>query len=243
MHFWLTLSIFLSVNIQQDNTRIASELTGQLIPENQSFTICPDGASAFRMLRDGYRPNNRINDVDQYFKSLKDNNCQQLSGPSAVIQVMQVKTITYNGGTERTYALVRAENEYGNEVYGIYEPSLSNQTGVDTILESALLHTINGQIGGENGTYLLCPDIDSARRVVRNIPAKELESEENRLKTFEENIDKETCTPSGALANLIDAYDFAGFATGDYLGGYGAFSGRAVNSMGQNISVVMVVSF
>lgn len=242
---WPAVLGALAVTVPQVQTvdPFLSTLPGQLIAENQSFTVCPDGASAFRMMRDGYHAGSNIIDLDRFFSALRANRCEQLSGPALVLDVVQVRRIAYASGAESAYALVQAEDGNGREVFGIYEPSLSPASSVTSQFDLARDHTDNGFIGGADRTYYVCPDLSSARRVVRDISARDVAPEAERLATFERNLANERCAVSNLVAELADAYEFVGFQMGDTMGGMGAYSAEAITANGQRVALVLPVSF
>lgn len=243
LNLLVALVVVAAASPAQVTDPMLSQLPGRLIPEDQSITICPDGASAFRMMRDGYHAGDGIIDVDRYFAALRINRCEQLSGPALVTQVIQVRRVSYPNRPENVFALVRAEDVHGRLLYGIYEPALSEQPRVDSVLDSALNHAENGYIGGGESTYYVCPNTAAARRVVRYVPAKIVSPEEERVTIFEANLKSEGCGLSSISAHLTDAYEFVGFAAGDTMGGMGAYSGDAVTADGQRRAIVLVVSF
>lgn len=239
----VAISLIWIVGPAQVTDPMLSVLPGQLISQDQSVTVCPDGASAFRMMRDGYHAGNGIIDVERYFAALRINRCEQLSGPAMVTQVIQVKRVVYPNLPENVFALVRAEDVQGRSLYGIYEPAPSDQPPVDSVLDSALNHAENGYIGGEISTYYVCPTTNAARRTVQNVPARNVAPEHERLRIFEANLSNEGCRLSSMSARLADAYEFVGFAAGDTMGGMGAYSGDAVTAGGQHRAIVLIVSF
>lgn len=243
LSYLVALSLISAAGPAQVTDPLVSVLPGQLIPQDQSVTVCPDGASAFRMIRDGYYAGNGIIDVERYFTALRINRCEQLSGPAMVTQVIQVKRVAYANRPENVFALVKAEDVRGRSLYGIYEPALSDQPRVDSVLDSALHHAENGHIGGDISTYYVCPNTTAARRTVQNVPAKNVAPEHERVRIFEANLTSEGCGLSSMSARLADAYEFVGFAAGDTMGGTGAYSGDAVTADGQRRAIVLVVSF
>lgn len=230
-------------DVAQATDPLLSSLPGQIVPEGQSITVCPDGASAFRMMRDGYHAGDGIIDIDRYFAALRQNRCEQLSGPSLVTQVIQVRRVVYPTRPENVFALVRAEDANGRSLYGIYEPGLSDRPAVDSVLDSALNHADNGYIGEGESTYYVCPSTASARRAVRDVPARGVSPEQERIEAFESNLINEGCGQSSVSARLIEAYEFVGFAAGETMGGMGAYSGDALTDGGQHRAIVLVVSF
>lgn len=230
---------YLAASLLQSIDPLLSSLAGQIVPENQSITVCPDGVSAFRMMRDGYSTG--LGSTDRYFSALRANRCEQLAGPAIVVQVLQIRRVPGASASENVFALVRAEDENGRDIFGIYQPSLSERSPVDTVLESALNHTTNGVM--DEGSYYICPDVPSARRAVRNVPAKGIAGADDRLATFESNIAIERCAVAETTALLTDAFEFSGFDTSDSLGGWGAYSGEATDASGRRIAVIFTASF
>ena len=245
MIYWPAILGALAITISPVQTvdPLLATLPGQLVPESQSFTVCPDGASAFRMMRDGYHAGPNILNIDRFFSALRANRCEQLSGPALVLNVVQVRRIVYASDKESAYALIQAEDGNGRAVFGIYEPSLSITSPVTSQLELARDHTDNGFIGGPDHTYYVCPDLSAARRVVRNIAARDIAPEEERLANFERNLESEGCDVSSLMAELTDAFEFAGFQTGDTMGGMGAYSAEAELPNGKRVALVLPVSF
>lgn len=239
----VALSVITAAGPAQVTDPMLSLLPGQLIPQDQSVTVCPDGPSAFRMMRDGYYAGDGIIDVERYFAALRINRCEQLSGPAMVTQVIQIRHVTYPNRPENVFALVRAEDVHGRSLYGIYQPALSDQPQVVSVLDSALNHAENGYIGGDISTYYVCPNTTAARRTVQNVPAKNVAPEQERVSIFEANLTSEGCGLSSISARLADAYEFVGFAAGDTMGGMGAYSGDAFTADGQRRAIVLVVSF
>lgn len=141
------------------------------IPEDLSTVICPDPASANRLLEDYYRVDDAgIFDTSHFFDGLEEMGCRQGSGPLAMEEVLSRKSL--REGKAGSYVAYRGRRADGSAVFGIVDEVVNDMHPRTAFGQWMALHAPSGRLvnhpGG--GKLYLCRSPDAARQAVRAIP-------------------------------------------------------------------------
>lgn len=175
------------------------------IPADYSTTICPDAASAQKLLTFVTvkpAPENHIIDVDRFFEGLSATGCAQspdsLAGPVMIKRALARHAINLADGPEVHLAYAGTDAQ-GRDLFGVV-----NETGNDkaprTPLERWLSdYAPNGILIVEDGVHDVplayrCGTVTSARRVVTAISESDSISDDAKQKAFESALKSEKCT-------------------------------------------------
>lgn len=175
------------------------------IPHDFSSVICPDDASARKMLDQYFSvaeaPKNHTIIIPHFFVGLKETGCTQdspLNRSTIIIkQAIARKSIQMADGKE-TYLLFHGVNKSGAQVVGIVNETEAHKhprTDYERWISSwAPGGFIKVENSGDNGAVYICPSATSARAAVNSIPVKG--NEKVQRTAFARGLKARQCQPA-----------------------------------------------
>jgi hypothetical protein len=141
----------------------------QDIPADFSTVICPDAASAKRMLAEFYVPGQSWFDGPTFMRGLGVTGCRQMSGPLQIGKVFERRVLRQGEGS--TYIRYEGRRPNGEIVSGIVHEEGNNSHPRTPFEHWMRSHAPDGTVkgGGVKKTYV-CADAAAAIKVVAAIP-------------------------------------------------------------------------